>query len=126
MGQTFLSKPEVPIQGHVKFGIFLINHLSNCLFFLAITQQNARERGFFKDTLIFIFQDLSKGSPQTSSCFPVRGSAKVADNETSSHRNHKPTRERGIPHPIDRASRILFPVAYFVFLLIYCIAFVAY
>ncbi|KAL9963420.1 hypothetical protein ACROYT_G026930 [Oculina patagonica] len=69
-------------------------------------------------------EDSFKSFSQSSLCLPFRGS-KVADKKKSDDKNCKQSsRGRSLPHPIDRASRILFPLAFFLFVLIYCVTFV--
>lgn len=69
---------------------------------------------------MFYLQDSKRANSQSSLCYPVCGK-KIVDNRTSDDENpQQSSRLRRIAHPIDRVSRILFPLAFYLFVVIYC------
>lgn len=73
--------------------------------------------------ILFYLQDSIKASTQSSLWFSDCGNV-IVDDRTSDDKNSKlSSRVRSMAHPIDRASRILFPLAFYLFVMVYCLIF---
>ena len=109
-----LVKPSFYITIARKF----VKH-SSLVFFVLCFQLSVQSR-----VILFYWQDSIKASSQSSLCYPVCGK-KIVDNRTSDDKNPKlSSRVRSMAHPVDRTSRILFPLAFYLFVMIYCLIFV--